>query len=430
MSKLLKLVNNIIPAVKKHKKISAVILVMLVIVVYIGIRSLTQSQSPSYQTARAQRGTLVSSVSESGQVSAVSGMVVNTQASGTVSDIFVSNGSTVSAGDKIAELSLDQSGMAKQAQSWSSYLTAKNNLDSANAQLNTLQSAMFKANQTFVTDRGVINPSIDQQNDPKYIEENADWLAAEADYKNQQSVIAQAQAALSSAWLNYQQVSSIIYAPISGTISSLAVQVGSYLAPSSSTTAVGQNTIATIATEGMPVISVSLSEVDAPKVKVGDNATITLDAFPNKTFTGKVQSINTQGIVTSGVTTYPATIALDTSSPDIYTNMSATANIITETKDNVILVPTSAIQTQGTQSVVRVLKNGQVNYVPVEIGGSSDTQTEILSGLNVGDEVITGVLSSSSTTSGSASPFGLRSFGGGFGGGRGGGAIRLQTGGR
>ena len=106
---------------------------------------------------------------------------------------------------------------------------------------------------------------------------------------------------------------------------------------------------------------------------------------------------------------------------EIYPNMSATANIITATKNDVLLVPTAAVQTQNDQTYVRVLKNGKIQQVDVETDLSSSTQIEITSGLSEGDNVITSTVSS--TTSGSStstSPF--SSFGrGGFGGG---GAVR------
>ena len=66
--------------------------------------------------------------------------------------------------------------------------------------------------------------------------------------------------------------------------------------------------------------------------------------------------INTTGAVTSGVTTYPAVIQLDDTNADILPNMSATANIITKVDDNVLLVPSAAVQTVGTTSTVRVLE--------------------------------------------------------------------------
>jgi HlyD family secretion protein len=150
-------------------------------------------------------------------------------------------------------------------------------------------------------------------------------------------------------------------------------------------------------------------------VKAGQKATVIFDAFPNKTFTGIVSSINTTGSVSSGVTTYPTTINLDTANPSIYANMSATASIIINSKDSILYVPTAAVQNQNGQGVVRVLKNGQVQDVTVETGISSDTDIEIVSGLNEGDEVVTAVTNPTTTSSSSTtSPFGIRT--GGIGG--------------
>ncbi len=166
----------------------------------------------------------------------------------------------------------------------------------------------------------------------------------------------------------------------------------------------------------------NLTEIDVPKVTIGDKTTVTFDALSGKTFAGKVISIDTVGTVTSGVTNYPAVIALDTANTQILPNMSATANIITATKDNVMLIPSSAVQTQNDVSAVRVMKNGKVSEVTVEIGLSSDTQTEIVSGITEGDTVVSSVTQStgSSTSQTGQSPFGI--FGGGQ---RGGNQIRI-----
>jgi len=161
-----------------------------------------------------------------------------------------------------------------------------------------------------------------------------------------------------------------------------------------------------------------LTQIDTPKVKIGNKATLTFDAFPNKTFTGKVVSIDTIGSVSSGVTTYPAVIKLDTQVPEIFSNMTTSATIITQIKDNVFLVPTSAVQTQNEQSTVRVLKNNKINQVTVETGLSSSTQVEITSGLSEGDTVITSVISSSQNgqtgSSQTQSPFSGIGGGGAF----------------
>jgi HlyD family secretion protein len=168
-------------------------------------------------------------------------------------------------------------------------------------------------------------------------------------------------------------------------------------------------------------MTVNMTQIDVPKIKIGNKVTVTLDAFSGKTFTGKVISIDSVGAVSSGVTTYPTVILLDTDSADILTNMTGQANIITDVKDEALLVPVSAIKTQtdGTSSV-QIMKNGVPTTVTVEAGVSSDTQTEILSGVSEGDTIVTSTVSTGAkTTSSTSSPFSL--FGNNRGGG---GAVR------
>ena len=386
----------------------------------------------TYTTETAQKGTLVVSVSASGQISAANSASVTTQTSGVVSKIFVTNGQQVKAGDRVAEMELDLDGKQRSNQAYASYLSAKNSLDNANATYYSLQSTLFtqwntymqKAeNSTFTNPDG--SPNKDQRNLPGFASTNADWLAAEAKFKNQQGAIAAAQTSLNSAWSSYQQSSPIIYAPISGTVTGLSLQIGSVL--NSQTSSTGNSTsqrIANIITDASPQITVQLAQTDAPKVKIGNKATVTIDAFPEKTYTGTVISIDTVGTISSNVTAYPAVIKLDSASSDIYSNMTATANIITQTRDDVILVPSAAIQNQNGTNSVRIMKNNAVTSVPVEIGASNDLETEILSGVSVGDMVVTGSTSASSTTSTSTtSPF--SAFGG-----RGGAGGNVRVGGR
>lgn len=415
---------------------------LLIAVVLIGAGWLIFSQiakkggeQPEYQTAQAEKGTLITTVSASGTISQGSSTSITSNASGIVAEVYVQNGDIVSVGESIALVTLDKNSQQQQTQAWASYLSAQNNLNSAKAKLNSLQSALFKANQTFVNGAGTDNPNT---SDPTYIIQRADWLQAEADYNNQQNVIKQAEAALSSAWLSYSLLSPTITAPMSGIVSNISITKGSVIAGSnqSSTSSNGSSTssnsgssstIGTVTLEnGSMQATVNLTEIDVVKVQSGQKVTMTLDAFPDKTFTGKIASINTAGSVSSGVTTYPATIIFDTAPDTILPNMAVNAIIITDVKDSVILVPSGAIQTTNGESVVRVLKNGQVTQVSVEVGSSNDTQTEILSGINEGDIVITGQTTPMSGSTGSTSPFsgGLGGRGGGFGGSGGGMIIR------
>jgi len=194
---------------------------------------------------------------------------------------------------------------------------------------------MWQANQKFIND--AVEREL-PENDPTYIQENSDWLAAEAKYKNQQAVVSQAQAAVNSAWLSYQLTSPIITAPVSGTIVGLNFVPGMVIGSSSTTTS---QRVAVIRTEGTPIASFNLSELDVPVVKPGQKATIELDSLPDKTFTGKVMSVDWLGTITNGVTNYPVIIQFDTSSEKVLPNMAASANIIIEVKDNVLLVPSN-----------------------------------------------------------------------------------------
>jgi RND family efflux transporter MFP subunit len=366
----------------------------------------------TYQTDTATKGTLIVTVTASGNVSSANSASVTTQTSGVVSKIYVKNGDTVKSGDAIADVTLDMNGQQRASQALGSYQSAKNQLSSAQAGMFSLQSSMYSKwliytniaeNSTYQNPDG--SPNTSNRTLTQFTTVQDDWLAAETQYANQQNVVAAAQTSVNSAWANYQQTSPTIYAPISGVISGLSLQIGSVLTSQTSSTGTSTSQrIANIKTAATPVAVVNLNEVDIPKVKVGNKATLTMNAFPTQTFTGKIVSIDTTGSASSGVTTYPAYITYDSAIDGIYPNMAVDASIITLVKDNVVLVPNAAVQTSTSgQSTVRIMKSGQVSSVDVTVGDANDTQTEIDSGVSDGDTVVTGTTTTGNTTSTSAS---------------------------
>ncbi len=388
MDKFSKFFKNFFKNRLKVAIILAVIVGLFIVVVWV-VKS--RNQELQVQTQKVERGTIVSSISVSGQILTANIVNVTTNAKGLVKKVYVKEGDRVTKGQKIMELILDSDAQQKAASAYSSYLSAKNSLDSAQATLYTLDSAMWAAQRKFMTDAVERGLTID---DPTYIQENDDWLAAEAKYKNQKSVVSQAQTALNSAWLSYQAVSPVITAPMSGIITNLTYSQGMTISASSDSS----QRIAVIKSEGTPLASFNLSEIDVAKVRPGQKAIIKLDSLPDKSFTGKVLNVDRIGTTTSGVTNYPVVIQFDTEALEVLPNMSATANIILETKDNVLLVPSNAIRQQQGQSVVQIMKGKQIQTVVVETGLTSETQTEILSGLSEGDEIVVSTLSSTSTT--------------------------------
>ena len=207
-----------------------------------------------------------------------------------------------------------------------------------------------------------------------------------------------------------------IRAPFTGTVGKLTVNKGD--------TVSSGTTVATLITK-QKIAEVSLNEVDVAKIKSGQKATLTFDAVEGLSIAGQVIDVDTIGTVSQGVVTYNVKIGFDTDDDRIKPGMSVSAAIITDLKQDVIIVPNAAVKSQDGTSYVQMFSAplvapqstsaGSTSLTPpleqqVTIGLSNDTSTEIVSGLKEGDTVVTNTITSStasSATSASASS-GLR----------------------
>lgn len=401
-------------SIMKKYKLYIVGIIVLLLGYFIYQKYFGSSIAPNYQTAKAEKGTLVSSLTASGTVTSANNSPVLTDATGVVSKIFVKEGDIVKGGQKIAELELDQDSKQRYLSSSASYQSAKNSLASAQASSYSANTAMWVAHEKLMSD--AVARSLAAE-DPTMIMQSSDWNSAELKYKTSLEAIKQAQTSLSSASLSLRQTSPIIYAPISGTVTGFTLQVGSVLSATAGTSTTGSTTskkIASITTSAAPIISVNLTEIDVPKVKVGNKVTIKIDAL-NKTYAGHVSSIDISGTVSSNVVSYPTYIQLDSIESGLLPNMTASATIITDTKDNVIMVPNSSVKIRDERASISVLKDGKMILVPAEIGLQSDTQTEVISGINEGDMVVTSITQltdAKNTTTKSAFSIPVRGIGG------------------
>ena len=188
---------------------------------------------------------------------------------------------------------------------------------------------------------------------------------------------------------------------------------------------------------------ISLNEVDVAQVKVGQKATLTFDAIPDITITGQVAEVDAVGTVSQGVVTYNVKIGFDTQDERIKPGMSVSAAIVTDAKPNALLVPNSAVKSQGGVSYVEmpvdgdmalaaaanvsgaILKN-PLRQQQIEAGLSNDEFTEVTGGLQEGDRIVTRTIQPSSSQTQTSQQGGLRipglpGGGGGVGGFRGGG---------
>jgi len=404
-----------------------------------------KTTTPTYQTSVAERGMLISSITASGTITSGDTTYITTGATGTVSKVYVKNGDTVKKDQKLAEIILDETGQQTQTIAWNNYLTAKERVSDALTAKNTADKDMWTARQALLDaeteynakNAGAWNNKTKAEytyNEKAVVDKTFEaaknnFKATETKYNSSSSDIYTAQAKAQASYRSYQKVSSTVYAPADGILNNFTLATGVVLSGSTSTsitvsTGTDTTTNSTSVTaqrigaiknpEGVYQATVNLTEVDVTKVQSGQKVTVILDAFPDSTLTGTVLAVNTSGSVNSGVTSYSASILLDKADLDIYTNMALSAQIITASIDDVIMIPTVAIKTNNGQKTVQILKDKKTETVSVEVGASNDTQTIIKSGISEGDVVITSSSTATKSTS-TKSSTSTSLFGGGGG---------------
>ncbi len=380
-------------------------LVLLLLVGLVGkwVVGKTSQNKVTYQTSRVEKGTLITSVSASGTILSTGMLTVNSNATGVIKKVYVKDGDVVSIGQKIAEIILDQTGLEKYASAYASYVQAQNAVNSAN---NSLRSAIASAEKVLDEVKG--------HDTDETLTQKESRTKAEVARDNAYDATKSAAANFTTAAYALRLASSVITAPYSGVVDNFGLVEG---------LVVTGGKVADIKMDTLPVVAVNLNEVDVSKIKIGQKVTLTADNLPDKTFTGKVATIDKTGIVTSNVVSYAVNIRLDNQAFDLLSNMTVSVQIMTNVKTDVVLVPSSSVQTANNQSTVQVMKDGKPTTVTVEVGLSNDSQTEITSGLNEGDEVVissTTATSKSSSSGSDTSPF--------SGVGRAGGNVRIGPG--
>ena len=224
--------------------------------------------------------------------------------------------------------------------------------------------------------------------------------------KNLETKLATAQATLDNAKLEVEQAqrnleNAKLVAPYDGVISAVNYGIGDN----------ASGTAVTIVDLTFLQVKVTVAEVDVAKIKLGQTATMTLDALTGKTYNAKVIAISPVGTVTSGVVNYTTTLEITDADGSIKPGMTANLTIEVERRDNVLLIPTRAVQTKGNQKIVTVQLKGQSVTKVVAVGLSNDTSVEITDGLQEGDVVVINQTTTKSTTTGGG--IGIPGIGGG-----------------
>jgi HlyD family secretion protein len=271
--------------------------------------------------------------------------------------------------------------------------------------------------------------------------------SVESDIQMKQNAVTAAQKDLTDA--QTAATKDTITSPIDGVIAELAVKNGASVSSGAS--------VATIINPNIMQTVVSVDELDISKVQVGQKATITLDAITGKTFSGSVVQVDPIGTSSNGVTTYNVTVSVDNPT-GIKIGMNTNVAIITQSKENVVVLPASALlNKRGTTAYVlsadslfdsngKSIQLKNVNTAElmqkygkqITIGLSNADNVEVTSGLSDGDKIAVAVTvsksaiaslnNSQSTTNGYSAFGGMGGGMGGYGGGTGTRTNRSRTG--
>lgn len=283
--------------------------------------------------------------------------------------------------------------------------THQNSLDSytskTNSQLTSLlsiKSTIENSKNSIVTNDRSIAEKTESLAQLKAGADALDLRSAELSVKQKQTSLTNAREKLA----DYS-----IRAPFDGMVAALSVKKGDTISSGSS--------VGTLITK-QQVATIALNEVDAAKVKVGQRVNITFDAIDGLEITGEVVEMDSLGTVSQGVVSYNVKIAFDVQDDRIKPGMSLSANIILDSKNDVLLISNAAVKTQNGSSYVEILNNGIPEKKNITVGKSNDLMTEIVAGLAEGDEVITQKISTTApkTTATSASSNNRGAMGGSF----------------
>ena len=384
----------------------------------------------TYKTVKLERGTIVSTVSATGNLSAVTTIQVGTQVSGTIQKLYVDYNSRVKKGQAIAEIDPSLFN-ASVEQSQGNYLVAEANLLKAKVNL-------ADAERTLQRNRKLLADGIISQGDFD-LSETA-WQAAKASVKAAEGSVAQTRGSLMQSKTNLRY--SIIRSPVDGIVISRAVDVGQTVAASFQTP-----TLFTIAQDLTKMqIEVSVDEADISRIKLGQSASFTVDAYPEQRFEGAVAQVRSSPVVNQNVVTYVVVVNVDNRELKLKPGMTANVSVVVAKKDDIVKIPPAALrfkpkegdekapakgesapasaamgkggredggkpgEKKGPGQIVYTLKEGKPAPVSIKTGIANSTGVELLEGaLQEGDEVIVeqsgGAAKKKSVTSPMGRPF-------------------------
>ena len=427
------------PAWRRHAKWGVVAVVVVALVLMLA-QCFGGSEEPRYMTVAAQRGHLITTVSATGKLAPTNQVTVGSQLSGLVVKVLVDVNDRVTAGQALAEIDPEQ--LDDQIRQNRAQLSANQaQVEQARASVAEAQAHLARLEEVSRLSNGRVPSKTELQTG------RADAARAVAALKVAQANVLATQATLAQS--QTQRARAVIRSPVAGVVLARQVDPGQTVAASFNTP-----TLFVIAEDLTTMkLEVAIDEADVGSVRQGQRASFTVDAFPGKTFPAQItrveigsnltaqnanssssSSTTTSASAAGQVVSYAADLSVANADQQLRPGMTATADIVTADKQNVLLVPNAALrfsprtqagaQEQGggiagqlsfrpsrrgsgggrsvtltrgaTQTVYVTGEDGKPRAIQIVTGDTDGSLTEVISGdLKPGMKVITGQLAGS-----------------------------------
>ncbi|MGL5880112.1 MAG: efflux RND transporter periplasmic adaptor subunit, partial [Xenococcaceae cyanobacterium] len=221
-------------------------------------------------------------------------------------------------------------------------------------------------------------------------------LALEQRKRSQKSEIEQLKAAALSTQAELERIKiqfkdTVIRSPFDGVVTQKYATEGAFVAPTTSASSdLGATSTSIVAiARGLEIVA-KVPEVDIGQLKPGQLVNVVADAFPDRTFQGRVRRIAPEAVVKQDVTSFEVRIALVTGQEQLLSKMNVDVTFLGQQLKDILTVPTVAIVTKkGETGVMIPGENNKPVFKPITIGQSQDDKTQVLQGLKPGDKVFT-----------------------------------------
>jgi HlyD family secretion protein len=310
------------------KKILIIVGVLLVVGIGVFLLLRGSENGQKFKTAPVTRGNLKATVTATGTLNAVTTVLVGTQVSGTIKQIYADFNSSVKKGQLIAEI--DPATFQAQVEQ------QRANLMASKANVAKAKTALADAERTMQRNKELFAKNFIARSDLDTAETNYDSSRAQVNVNEAQ--VAQTEAALKTSEINLHYTK--IISPVDGVVVSRNVDVGQTVAASFQTP-----TLFTIAQDLTKMqVDTSVDEADIGKAVLGQDVQFSVDAYPDKTFNGTVSQIRIAPITVQNVVTYDVVVKVDNDELKLKPGMTANVSIVVASKSGVLKISNAALR--------------------------------------------------------------------------------------